>query len=145
MTIPKSLSHAVAAKLGHYVYLYVDPRSNKPLYVGKGTGARVLAHLKSKSTKNFPAVLKRLRAEGREPIIQILAHRLPSAQVALQVEAAVIDALGIENLKNRVHGWRSRQRGLALLNELVARYTGRRVKITHKVIMMRINRLFPVT
>src|SRR5690242_20018084 len=40
----------VAARLGFYVYLYIDPRTGKPFYVGKGQGSRALAHL-SASTR----------------------------------------------------------------------------------------------
>ena len=36
----------VKEKLKHYVYLYLDPRTNVPFYVGKGTGNRCFAHLK---------------------------------------------------------------------------------------------------
>ena len=35
----------VADRLGYYVYLYIDPRSDRPFYVGKGQGRRILAHL----------------------------------------------------------------------------------------------------
>lgn len=30
----------VGEQLGHYVYLYVDPRIGEPFYVGKGVGNR---------------------------------------------------------------------------------------------------------
>ena len=39
------LPDEVAHHLGYYVYLYVDPRSNKAFYIGKGKGRRILAHL----------------------------------------------------------------------------------------------------
>ena len=41
ITIPSD----VARHLGYYVYLYIDPRTAKPFYVGKGKGRRLLAHL----------------------------------------------------------------------------------------------------
>lgn len=38
------LPPGVGEQLGHYVYLYVDPRTGEPFYVGKGVGNRILAH-----------------------------------------------------------------------------------------------------
>ena len=40
-----SIPREVARQLGYYVYLYIDPRSKRPFYVGKGQGERVLSHL----------------------------------------------------------------------------------------------------
>jgi len=37
---------AVARKLGHYVYVYTDPRDGRVFYVGKGKGQRALALIK---------------------------------------------------------------------------------------------------
>lgn len=39
------LPPGVADHLGYYVYLYIDPRDNRPFYVGKGKNNRVFAHL----------------------------------------------------------------------------------------------------
>jgi len=45
MTERPSLPPEVAERLGpFYVYLLVDPRTDRPFYVGKGTGQRLLAH-----------------------------------------------------------------------------------------------------
>ena len=38
---------SVIEKLGFYVYLLIDPRTDKVFYVGKGTGNRIFAHITS--------------------------------------------------------------------------------------------------
>ena len=66
----------VADRLGYYVYLYVDPRTNRPFYVGKGQGRRVLAHLGVQNESRKAEVIAALKSEGKVPRIDILLHRL---------------------------------------------------------------------
>jgi hypothetical protein len=129
----------VARKLGHYVYLYVNPLDHSIFYVGKGKGGRALAHLDDGEKRDVAKTIRLIRSEGAEPEIEILAHNLPSAEVALQVEAAVIDALGITDLGNAVRGWHGAKFGRAPLHELVARYTRKRACIKEPSILIRIN------
>ncbi|MGH7821426.1 MAG: hypothetical protein ACREQ9_16810 [Candidatus Binatia bacterium] len=42
------ISSEVSRKLCYYVYLYVDPRTGKPFYVGKGRGPRCLSHISAR-------------------------------------------------------------------------------------------------
>ena len=35
--------------LKHYVYVYIDPRNNKPFYIGEGQGNRAFDHLEDKT------------------------------------------------------------------------------------------------
>ena len=95
----------IARKLGYYVYAYVNPLDNRIFYVGKGKGRRVLHHLAERAESEKIAAIKRIRAAGKQPRIEILAHGLRDAKTALQVEAAVIDALGMAFLTNQVRGW----------------------------------------
>src|SRR5690349_1499789 len=118
MTAP-NLSANVARKFGYYVYLYVDPSTGEAFYVGKGKGKRVLAHDRGYAGKRVASRIRKLKKQGMDPRIELLAHGLPSAEVAFHVEAAVIDALGLENLANSVRGWKSRKLGRALLSELL--------------------------
>lgn len=133
---------AVARKLGYYVYLYVDPRDEKVFYVGKGKGGRALAHLEAKEKKAVARIIRGIRAAGREPRIDFLAHGLPDAKSAFRVEAAAIDLLGLSNLANQVRGWRGNQFGRLPLPDAVAQYIRRKAEIREPAILIRINDLF---
>jgi hypothetical protein len=132
----------VAEKLGYYVYLYVDPRTNKPFYVGKGQAARVLAHLGAQNESRKVETLATLRSAGLSPRIDILAHALPDEETALRIEAAVIDVLELTDLTNEVRGWRTTEVGRTPLSELIATYGAKPVTITDPSILIRINRLY---
>ena len=132
----------VANRLGYYVYLYVDPRSGKPFYVGKGKGERVLAHLSEKSELRKTKIFKELRKAGLEPQIDILARLLPDERTALIVEAAVIDLLELDHLTNLVRGSESVEFGRVPLKELIFQYAAEPVEITDQVMLIRINRRF---
>ncbi len=112
----------VAERLGFYVYLYVDPRNEKPFYVGKGQGSRALAHLSASAESRKVAVLRELSEAGIEPRIDILAHALRDEETAFRIEAAVIDLLGFDDLTNEARGWRSVQSGRRRLSELAFYY-----------------------
>jgi len=142
MPLTRRISPAVARKLGWYVYLYVNPLDGKVFYVGKGKGGRALAHLDARAKKATAKVIRQIRAVGREPKIEILAHRLPSGEAALRVEAAVIDALSLENLANRVRGWRGTELGRRSIDEALAKYTEKRAVIREPAILIRINDLY---
>lgn len=132
----------VARRLGYYVYLYVDPRNNKPFYVGKGKGRRILAHLSAQGEARKARILKELAEAGLLPRLEILAHALPSQETALRIEAAVIDLLGLDELSNEVTGWKSIQLGRMPLQQLVFYYAAKPVKIVDPVLLIRINRLY---
>jgi uncharacterized protein len=88
------------------------------------------------------ATIKQIRAVGKQPQLEILAHGLRSADAALQVEAAVIDALGLPFLTNQVRGWRSSRYGRTPLGELIALYRRRPVRIQEPSILIRITELY---
>ncbi len=140
-TIP-TIPPAVARKLGHYVYLYVNPLDGSVFYVGKGKGGRALAHLDAAEKRNVAAVVREIRSAGAEPQIEILTHGLPNDQTAFHVEAAVIDLLRLDRLANEVRGWRGAKFGRMALDEVVAHYTRRRATIREPAILIRINRLY---
>ena len=135
--IPK----AVATRLGFYVYLYIDPRNDGVFYVGKGKGARALAHIADQDKVAVQEVLSELKMAGLSPRIEVLAHGLPDAATALRIEAAAIDLLGVEDLANLVRGHYTKF-GRMPLEDVVALYTKRRAKIREPSLLIRLNRLY---
>ena len=129
----------VAEKLGHYVYLYVDPRDEKIRYVGKGWRYRGIAHLFDRDESKKVAWINELRDHGYAPRIDILAHGLKDEDAALLVERCVIDAIGVENLTNKVSGHGTEREPL---HEIVIRESAEPVTIQHPVLLFRIQSLF---
>jgi uncharacterized protein len=132
----------VARKIGHYVYLYVDPRTRRPFYVGKGKGSRALVHLGATKQSRKLTLLRHLRRAHRSPQIDVLAHGLPDEETAFRIEAAVIDALGASRLTNEVRGWGSVEFGRMPLRRLIAYYRAKPARVRHPVLLVRINRLY---
>jgi len=135
-----TISPYVGERLGYYVYLYVDPRTSEPFYVGKGQGDRALAHLADTSESLKVARIKEILAAGLEPQIDILVHDLLSEEAAFRIEAAVIDAIGPDRLTNAVRGWESGKVGRMPLTELVALYGATPVEVVHPALLIRVNR-----
>lgn len=138
--IPR-IAPAVAAKLGYYVYLYVNPLDNSIFYVGKGKSGRALAHLRSHEKKEITKTIREIRAAGEEPRIEILAHGLGTEETAHRVEAAAIDLIGLDKLANVVRG-HGAEFGRLPINEVVAHYTKRKALIREPAILIRITKLY---
>jgi hypothetical protein len=136
-----SIPRSVAAQLGFYVYLYVDPRDDRVFYVGKGKGARAVAHIGDENKVAVQEVLSELRSLGLHPRIEILAHGLRDAATALRIEAAAIDLLGVGRLTNLVRGHFAKF-GRMPLEEVVALYVRRPAKVIEPAILIRINQLY---
>jgi uncharacterized protein len=138
MHVPAS----VARRLGWYVYLYVNPLDDTIFYVGKGKGARCLAHLDVGERSDKARIIREIRRAGKEPRIDILAHGLASEETAFRVEAAAIDLLEMTELTNLVRGKHSLELGRAPLSELVAIYSRRPITIREPSLLIRINQLY---
>ncbi|MDP2797893.1 MAG: hypothetical protein Q8N94_10345 [Methanoregula sp.] len=97
------IPQGVAEKLEYYVYIYVDPDTEKPFYIGKGMGDRFLAHLDVQPGTAKGDKIKEIRSRGNEPRIDILRWGLSESE-ALLVEASAIDLIGKANLVNLMSG-----------------------------------------
>jgi hypothetical protein len=142
LSVPR-IRPEVAAKIRYYVYAYVDPENSEIFYVGKGCRARALAHLDEEGESAKIRRISEIKAAGREPRIDILAHGLANEETALRIEAAVIDALWpSKKLTNKVRGNGSLELGRVLLSELEIQYAAKPVTITKPCMLIRINRLY---
>ncbi|MDH0450858.1 hypothetical protein [Shewanella sp. GD04112] len=99
-------SQRVKEHLGFYVYALIDPFTGKIFYVGKASGNnRAFDHLKENVKESRKTtMIDQIRSLGREPLVEILRSGLSSEDVAFEVEAAIIDSIGMENLTNEVRG-----------------------------------------
>lgn len=139
-----SFSKKTIEELGYYIYVYSDPDTRKPFYVGKGKGNRVFDHLFLEDESKKVAYIKSLILNGKEPIIEILVHGVDE-ETAFKVEAAAIDLIGIENLTNQQRGHHSSVYGKIEASLLESRYNCEELDIKdfqENVMLIRINKLY---
>lgn len=129
----QKLSAKVIEKLGYYVYLYKNPLDDSIFYVEKGQGNQVFTHMNDKTESRKVETIESIRTHGKEPVIEILVHGLPDEITALRIEVAVIDLLGVKSLTNQVRGWESNIVGRMGINQLVALYDSKPIKIAESV------------
>jgi uncharacterized protein len=106
LKIMMNFSAMTKQHLGHYVYGLVDPINKAIFYVGKASANnRAFDHLKATEDEREKQMrIRQIRTAGLEPIVEILRYGLPSTEACFEVEAAIIDAIGLENLTNAVRG-----------------------------------------
>lgn len=145
----REFSARTIKEIGSYVYVYSDPNTHAPFYIGKGKGNRCFSHLKmaedgSVEENEKIARIKEIAARGQEPLIEILVHGVDD-ETALKVEAATIDLIGKENLCNRQKGHGAGVCGRINVDDLEARYNPHplsKEEIDENVIMIRVNQTF---
>ena len=136
---------SVIEQIGFYVYTLTDPHTNTVFYVGKGTGNRGFAHVNE--ALEYPTVtdkletIRRISRSGMAVQYDIIRHGMTEDQ-ALEVEAALIDFVGLSDLTNRVVGQRTDERGRMSATNIVALYRSERVRIAEPGILIIVNRLY---
>lgn len=136
---------SVIEKLGYYVYLLLDPETHQVFYIGKGTGNRVFAHVNAAIAHPTPGEkMERIKAINQRGLAvghMILRHGLTEKE-AFEVEATMIDYVGIGTLTNQVAGLNSDERGLMDVADIIVKYAAPEINITEPVILITVNRLY---
>ncbi|CAA0120412.1 LEM-3-like GIY-YIG domain-containing protein [Zhongshania aliphaticivorans] len=113
--------------LKNYVYLLIDPETDKPFYVGEGAGNRVFEHAKAAVVDNDESLkldkIREIINSGAEVKHLLLKHGL-SKNVALKIEASIIDFSRHFSLQmtNIAGGHDSIENGLMTTEEAIRKY-----------------------
>jgi len=86
----------------YYVYQLIDPRNNRPFYIGEGKGNRAWSHLTFKSGCNNPhkdRIIRKIQKSGLEVIVKIIHDGLTKLE-STNIEEMIIEEIGIDNLSN---------------------------------------------
>lgn len=142
---PNMFSQSVIEQLDYYVYFLQDPRTAEIFYVGKGVGNRVFNHLDCAIetdgvTEKLDKIREIVRA-GKKVNHYILRHGLDE-QTAFEIEASLIDFVGMKNLSNLQCGHYSNDYGIKTAEEIAAIYEAEELSTTESAIMININRLY---
>jgi len=82
----------------YYIYHYIDPRTNLPFYVGKGTGERLYDHLYETEDNNENRhkfyKIQFLKNNGLEPIIVKVIENITDKDLAYKLETEEIIKYG---------------------------------------------------
>jgi len=128
-------------KIGYYVYCLNYPNTGETFYIGKGKGNRVFSHangnLESDSNIEKIEVINSIKNEGQKVEHWIIRYGM-SEKEAFEVEAALIDFVGLDNLSNCVKG-HSVERGKISCEELDILLGAKKIEIQDNVITIKIN------
>jgi len=138
-------TQSVMEQLNYYVYFLQDPRTNKVFYVGKGTENRIFNHIEcaieTDNESDKLEIIREIMNLGLNIKYYILRHGL-TEEVAFEVEASLIDFIGIENLSNIQGGHYSDDYGLKTVGEISMMYDTEELKTDESIILININRLY---
>ncbi|MEY3885582.1 MAG: hypothetical protein RIS87_1357 [Pseudomonadota bacterium] len=138
-------SQSVIEQIGYYVYFLRDPIKNEVFYVGKGIGNRVFEHVSCALVEPTESEkFERIRAiekSGNSVQHFMLRHGLTES-MAFEVEAAVIDFVGISNLVNLQSGHYSTDFGIKTTDEVIAMYSAPLFATDEPVLLININKRF---
>lgn len=141
-------SNTTRAKLGHYVYFLRDPRNQSIFYVGKGLGNRVFTHVaNAPNAPDYPSdkieQIQAIQKEGKSVEHFILRHGLDERS-AFELEAAMIDFIGLQNLTNQQGGHHSNDFGLMSVEAIQTMYAAERFNeaTAEPLLLININKEF---
>lgn len=135
----------IQEELRYYVYFLRDPRNEQVFYVGKGKGNRLFDHvaceIDAPTESDKLALIRGVRESGREVEHFVLRHGM-TEDTALEVEAAVIDFVGLNALANVQAGHYSTDFGIKTVAEVVAMYQAAQLATSEPVILLNIGKLY---
>lgn len=138
-------SQSVIEKLGYYVYFLQDPRTDEVFYAGKGIGNRVFNHLDGAvETDGETEKLDKIReiiSSGNKVCHYILRHGL-TEKVSFEVEASLIDFIGMKNLSNMQGGHYSSDYGIKTTDEISAMYDAEEFSTDKPLLLININKRY---
>lgn len=135
---------SVTEQLGYYVYVLSTPEG-EPFYVGKGIGNRVFQHAKAaletahKSDKID--TIRRILANNGDVQHTIVRHGM-NEETAFHVESALIDYIGLPELKNKVNGHHGNDIGIMSDADMIAKYSAKPITINEPSLLIIINKEF---
>jgi uncharacterized protein len=139
---------STSQKLQYYVYALIDPRDEKPFYVGKGKDNRVFDHLECalespKASDKYEKIREILNSGS--PVTHIIIKHGLTEKAAFQVESSLIDYslyFGHE-LANEVLGHNSIENGLMSSDEVIRKYNAPRLeKMDGNCVLININKTY---
>lgn len=138
-------SQSVIEQLNYYVYFLRDPRNGMVFYVGKGKGNRIFNHvacsLDTEVSSDKIDLIKEIGASGRQVEHFVLRHGLDEHS-AFEVEAALIDFVGLSNLSNLQGGHYSSDFGIKSIDEINAMYNADVLDTDLPIMLININKLY---
>jgi hypothetical protein len=139
------LSPSVSEKLGYYVYFLIDPEIDEIFYVGKGIGNRIFEHLNHAISSPLESdkldKIRSIQLKGLQVKHIIHRHGLTEKE-AFEVEASLIDFIGLAGLTNIVSGRYSDYRGRMSIAEVISQYDAPNIEIIEPAILFTVNSLF---
>lgn len=135
-------SQSVIENLNYYVYYLKDPRNGEVFYIGKGLGNRIFNHIACADEFVLESEkLDRIREiKSSNNLVQhfVVRHGL-SEKESFEIEAALIDFIGISNLSNIQGGHYSSDYGIKTTEEISAMYDAEELKTDEPIILININ------
>ncbi len=123
-----------------YVYIYVDPRNNRPFYAGKGTRNRLLGNLRT-IPANIKLLIKDIRKIRKEPRVELLRYGISHAEAA-QVAMAATALIGSIDMTRNAAIHNKKCAGRVTSQELSAMLTAKKIVVEHKAILLKINQRY---